>query len=174
MSKLCKDEIEATMDIIQTEYDKRFADTFKKVKEIYKRMQSEVRPINDTELGWVLVDLPMLLFDVSEQVSQLKAAYEVGKLSCKEKLHTFVEQSTAKTVALKQIEAEAKLSEYKADLVIYHTLIQRVENEIDLARELIMGAKKIWDSRRKTEQVNPIAPVPEYKAPKTPIFGSEG
>lgn len=173
MSKLCQDEIEATMDIIQSEYDKRFADTFKKVKEIYKRMQSELRPINDTELTWVIVDLPMLLFDVSEQLSQLKAAYEVGKLSCKEKFAQFMEQSEAKTVKQKEIEAEAKLAEYKADLVIYHTLIQRVENEIELARELIMGAKKVWDSRRKTEQVNPVAPVPEYKSPKTPIFGSE-
>lgn len=171
---VCKEEIQDTLDLIQNEYDKRFADKFSKVKSIYKQMRSELRPINDSELTWVLVELPMTLFDVSEQVSQLKAAYEVVKLTIKEKEATYMQESTAKTATEKKAEAEVKLTEYKVDLIIYQNLIQRVDNELDLARELIMGCKKIFDSRRKTEQSNPVSvsDCPTYN--KTPIFGSEG
>lgn len=170
----CEQEINATLDIIQKEYDLRFADKFKQVKEISARMRSEVRPISDAELNWVLIDLPMILFDVSEQLSQIKTSFEVLKLTSKEKEAELIGKSTAKTATAKKAEAELQMTEYKAEIIIYQALIQRVDNEVDLARELIMGAKKIFDSRRKTEQVNPVSPVNGVPSYKTPIFGSEG
>ena len=167
-----QEEIIGMLDWIQHEYESRFAMYFADVKKMYKRLQSEEKPITDEELSWIMINLPMTLFDVSEKLTQLRASLEVVKLRCKEQEAEFINNSTAKTATAKKAEAELKLIEPKAMQAVYATIINRVENEISFAKELIMGAKKVWDSRRKTEQSIPIAigNVPEYK---TPIFGSE-
>lgn len=168
-----QEEIVGMLDWIQHEYDTMFASYFSQVRTMYKRLQSENKPITDDELSWVMVDLPMILFDVSEKLTQLKTTVEIIKLKNKEQEAELIRDSTAKTATAKKAEAELKMIEPKAMLAVYQTIVNRVENEITFSRELIMGAKKIWDGRRKTEQSNPVSitNVPEYK---TPIFGSEG
>ena len=56
-------------------------------------------------------------------------------------------------------EAESKMEEYTILSNALETLITRVDSEISFSRELIMSAKKIFDARRNTEQVNPINPI---------------
>jgi hypothetical protein len=174
---LYEEEITGMIDWIQHEYDKRFSEYFKDVRSMFKRMQSESRPITDDELSWILVELPMILFDVSEKLNELKVATEVAKLKCKEREAELMAKSEAKTIAEKKADVELQMVEPRALHSVYHTIVNRVERELEFSRELIMGAKKIWDGRRKTEQINPIAVnnLPDYKPSekKTPIFGSE-
>ena len=176
-----REEIVGMIDWIQHEYDAEFATYFKDVRNMFKRLQSEEKPITDKELNWILINLPMTLFDVSEKLSKFDVTSEIIKLKIKEQEADIIKNSSEKTATAKKAEAESKLVEPKVLLTVYQALINRVENEMDFAKELIMGAKKIWDSRRKTEQSNPVTPVaetstfigsiPEYK---TPIFGTEG
>ena len=170
-TELYKTDIEETLNWCENKYNQLFGADFQGVKNLSKRMQSVSKPITDAELQWILVELPMHLFNASEQLSQFRTALEVVKIRMKEQEAELMKQSTAKTVTQKKSEAEAAQSEAKANCLLYQAVITRVENEISLAKELIMGAKKVWDSRRKTETANPVSfqdGIPEYK---TPIFG---
>lgn len=165
-TNLFKEEIDATIEWCEHEYNDRFGVYFKDIKDMRKRFQSTDQPITDKELSWILIDLPMVLFDVSEKLSQLKVAAEVVKLRMKEQEVDLMSKSTAKTITQKRAEAELQLTEPKAQLAVYKSVISRVDNELDLARELIMGSKKVWDARRRTEGIHPvniIEPIPEYK-----------
>lgn len=168
---LFKEDIDETVKWCNDQYDKMFAVYFKEVRELHKRLQSASRPITDDELQQILVDLPMQLFSASEQLSQYKTALEVIKLRIKAQEAEVLRKSTARTAELRKSEAEMSQYEEKIQYSLYHSVVARVENEIELAKELIMGAKKIWDARRKTEGANPVGyvnGVPEYK---TPIYG---
>lgn len=170
-TELYKEDIDATLEWCENKYAQLFAADFQGVKDLSKRMQSVSKPITDAELQWILVELPMHLFNASEQLSQFRTALEVVKIRMKEQEAELMKRSMAKTITQKKSEAEAAQSEAKANCLLYQAVITRVENEISLAKELIMGAKKVWDSRRKTETVNPVSfqdGIPEYK---TAIFG---
>ena len=160
-------------------YEKAFARYFKNVKELSKRLSSTTRPITDAELNTILIDLPIALFDASESLSQVKMTLEVIKLKAKEDEYELLKKATAKTVTERKDEVAVQMTEAKVLMIAYEAIISRVESEISLSKELIMGAKKIWDSRRRTEESNPVSPIdsnkkqdinklPEYK---TPIFG---
>jgi hypothetical protein len=165
-TSLFKDDVDSILEWIEQEYKVRFSEYFNGVRDLYKRLQSESRPITDDELSRILINLPMTMFDVSEKLNELKVATEVMKLKLKEMEADLISKSAAKTATAKKAEAELKLTEPKILYEIYRTLIQRVENELAFAKELIMGAKKIWDGRRKTEQIMPvdINNLPEYEA----------
>ena len=66
--------------------------------------------------------------------------------------------------------------EYEVLHAAYVSIVTRVENEQTFAKELIMGAKKVWDSRRSADNSNPVGLVvpelPEYNPTKskTPIY----
>ena len=166
-----KEDIDETVNWCNQQYNAIFASYFQDVHNLHKRLQSDSVPITDDELQTILVDLPMQLFDASEQLSQFKTALEVVKLKMKEQEAMVLKSSKAKTAALRKSEVEMAQYEAKVKSVLYQSIISRVENEISLSKELIMGAKKIWDARRRTEGANPVAyinGIPEYK---TPIYG---
>ena len=170
-TELYKADIEETLDWCENKYNQLFAADFQEMKNMSKRLQSASKPITDAELQWILVELPMHLFNVSEQLNQFKTALEVVKVKMKEQEADIMKRSTAKTLALKKSEVEQAQYEAKINCILYQSIIFRVESEISLSKELIMGAKKIWDARRKTETANPVSfpnGIPEYK---TPIFG---
>lgn len=173
------DDINDVSGWCDSNYEKGFSKYFKGIRELSKRLSSNSRPITDNELQHILIDLPMALFDASEALSKLYLALEVIKLKSKEEECQFVKTSTAKTITERKDEAAVQMTETKVLMIAYQTLISRVENEISLSKELIMGAKKVWDSRRRTEESNPVNPIdpdkkqdinrlPDYK---TPIFG---
>ena len=157
-------------------YNELFSDNFREVRSMYKRMKSEIHPITDEELEYILTTFPMELFTVAENLNKLRLDREVVKLKNKETYENLRESATKESQALDMKKSEAQeyinhkiaqqFVEYEVVLSAYDAIIGRVENEQSFSRELIMGAKKIWDSRRSSERVNPVGPavaeLPEY------------
>ena len=140
-------------------YLKSFATYFADVKDLYKSLSSKKRPITDAELEEILTTLPLQLITVSEVLSQFKISKEVVTLTLKQKEADHIKNSSATSVTQKKEEAATAVLEYKLVQTVYATVISRVENEISFSRELIMSAKKIWDARRSTDNVNPTGNV---------------
>lgn len=160
-------------NIVDEEYNIRFSDNFKKMRELYDRLKSNVSPITDDELSYILTTLPLELFDVSEKLNSIKLRCEILKLDEKRKISDIkLKNPYDPDSILTKTEHQDYLnnmitSEVEEDLIvlaIYKTLIDRVESERTYAKELIMGAKKIWDSRRSAEDSSPIqvSDLPEY------------
>ena len=160
-------------------YNQMFAENFANVREIYSRMKSNVHPITDDELEYVLTTFPMELFTISENLTKLRLDCAVVKLKNKDKsdevrsqLEAAVNSDTFEPMSksnkqdyiLRTLNHE--MTEYNILLAAYNSLITRVESEQSFARELIMGAKKVWDARRAGESANPVSPtaseLPEY------------
>lgn len=170
MNNLYESEVDSIVADYNSVYDEMFGKYFNDVNQLYRRMQSDKHPISDDELSWVLISLPLMLFDVSEQLNSLKLKCSVIQLKHKQDKIKRIRESSAKTVAAKQDDAFEQLIDNDIVIAIYQAVVDRVESEISLARELIMGAKKIWDGRRKTEESNPVGinNLPDYKVP---IYG---
>ena len=160
-------------------YAKYFEEHFKGVRELYERMKSYIHPITDDELEYILTMFPLELFTVAEHLNQIRLDREVVKLKNKEKIETLRKQlveESSEFEMLTKSERQAWVThqivtsstEYEVLLAAYDTIISRVENEQSFSRELIMGAKKIWDSRRSGEHANPVnsadlqPEIPEY------------
>lgn len=153
------DEVSEWCDRI---YCENFGSHFVDARELFKRLQSKEHPITDTELQWILLDLPMDLFDVSEVLNRFRLNIEVIKVGIKHKETEVDADDKRRSSKVSILTLENKLL-----LSAYATIITRVENEISFCKELIMGAKKIWDGRRRSEESAPTAPIednlPEYK-----------
>lgn len=156
------EDIESWVD---EQYDRFFRSCFDKVNQIHSSMKSHTRQISDSELEWILTELPMELFSISENLNKIRLDAEVIKLRKKS-----IRRDVDGRFAIKAKDEKLTKSEIKnlvdAEMVehdilssAYSSLIARVESEISFSRELIMGCKKIWDARRKTETSNPISEV---------------
>jgi hypothetical protein len=164
MSENTKD-IESVVSWCSEIYDEKFAEYFLNARVLFERVQSKTHPITDDELSQILIDLPMKLFDVSEILNQFRLSYEVVKLRNKQKESDLMKSSSETTAPKRKSDAELQMIPDKLLVTAFDSVITRVENEISFCRELIMSSKKIWDARRKTEQVNPISEVsdlPDY------------
>ena len=175
---LSNDDIQSVQKYYNDIYEQHFSSYFSDSHDLFERLQSKSHPITDDELSWILISLPINLFEVSEELNKQRLIHEVLKIKYKEKETEFVKKSTAKTVTQRKDEAVMQMIGEKLMILIYASIISRVESEIALSRELIMGAKKIWDARRKTDTVMPVGEVessntalPNYN--KTYIHGSE-
>lgn len=161
------DDIDAVSEWCETLYQDNFGNHFVDARVLFDRLQSKEHPITDDELSWILLDLPIDLFDVSEVLNRFRLNFEVVKMRIKQKESEIAKNSSEPTAAKRNAEAAMLTIEDKILMSAYSSVISRVESEITFCKELIMGAKKIWDGRRKTESVNPVAPVedelPEYK-----------
>lgn len=155
------EDIEAVNNWAEEVYQKHFQSHFVEQQELYRRVKSSANPITDTELEQILTDLPLELFTVSESLSKFKTSIEVMKLRLKEKQADVMKESQEKTVTGRQQEAELATLEENLVITVYKGIVSRVQNEMDFSRELIMSAKKIYDSRRQTESSMPVSPVEE-------------
>ena len=133
-------------------YNKYFASYFKKEAEMHTRFQDTDRPITDSELSWIITALPLELFSVSNALAQFRKHNEIVKLKIKQRKDNKDEDGLD--------------AEYKLMTIIYAAVINRVEQEISFSKELIMGAKKVWDARRSSEQ----APIGEIVPPELPDY----
>jgi hypothetical protein len=137
-------------DALVTEiYDKYFAKYFKREIEMHLRFQDPDVPITDKELEWLITSLPLELFSVSNALAQFKQHNEIVKLKVKQRSKN------------KDSDPDGLDEEYKLMSIIYSSVILRVEQEISFSKELIMGAKKVWDARRTGEH----APISEIVIP---------
>lgn len=181
-------DIEAVQKFCDEIYNEHFSSNFKKVRELYQRMKSDIHPITDEELEYILTTFPLELFVISEQLNKIRLNSEVVKLKNKETIEKLRNDAIAEATAhgLNKTQTNEYVShvlnrsmvEYEVLLSAYNSIITRVENEQTFSKELIMGAKKVWDARRNTDLTNPVGEVvpelPEYniKAGKTPVYGS--
>lgn len=155
-----KEDFDAADALVDKIYDKYFARYFKKEAEMHIRFKDAEVPITDKELEWLITSLPLELFSVSNALAQFKQHNEIVKLKIK--------QRKSKDKA----EVDDGLDdEYKLMSIIYASVITRVEQEISFSKELIMGAKKVWDARRSGEK-SPIAEsIPEPTLPDYTVNG---
>ena len=166
------DEICAVRDEMYAEI---FSELFSRVTELYQRFRSEVRPITDDELETILTEIPLRLFTVSERLADIRMRMSVTKLENKHKRTSLIksyiispEYDGYSQSAIREFVSNRADDEMRDDeiaVMVYSSLIDRIEGEISFSRELIMGAKKLWDARR-SNATNPVAPVvpelPEY------------
>ena len=153
------EDIDAVQSWSDEIYQSHFSEYFKDQRDLYMRLKSKQHPITDSELEDILTTMPLELFTVSEILSQFKVSMEVIKIKVKQLEAEKVAESEQKAMTNKKEEAALKTLEHKLLSTVYSTVISRVTNEIDFSRELIMGAKKIWDSRRNTDSSNPVGHV---------------
>lgn len=175
------EEYAEDMESIQTFCDelylRNFADNFSEVRKLYARMKSKVHPITDEELEYVLTTFPLELFMAAENLNKFRLNFEVVKLKNRETIETIRKTALADASANGLNKSQTtdyvnhaiaeNMVEYEVLSSAYSSVITRVENEQTFSKELIMGAKKIWDSRRSSETSNPVSPViaeelPEY------------
>ena len=156
-------------DIVSKIYTKLFQDSLSDVPKMYeklKRSQNSVA-ITDSELEWILTTLPLRLYDIAEAKSRLDLHVELLKLYIKETELSVLNNSEQANEQKRREEAYTAVHDAKQLVQVYTSVLERVESEISFSRELIMGAKKIWDSRRAEEQINPVGEVtsslPEYE-----------
>ena len=156
---------------------------FDGVRKTFTRMEKTSTPITDSELEWVLTSLPMELFSISEKLNQLRLQSEFVKLKNRRDKRQADEISRAiqKHEDVSSRIQNPEYDEIGASLVseALSSVIRRIENEISFSKELIMGAKKIWDSRRRAEGSNPVGEVvpgedlPDYQPPAGRRQGKE-
>lgn len=160
VAQLTSADVLAVQNWVDTEYDALFAEYFADLHALSRRMSSKLSPITDEELQELLIDLPLKLFSVAENINSLTLKLEVLKLQNKKLVTEKVKVSKESTATLKKDSAEAEIFENKVLELACGSLLDRVQREVAYARELIMGAKKIWDARRRTDVVNPVSEVP--------------
>lgn len=138
------------MSAIDAKYSKDFFDiekwaetlhneNFGKFFEIQNKYKESVatEKLSDGDLEVILMTLPLELFQVAEILNNFKLRVETIKMSISSKMK--LKSST---------DSEPNVEEDKLLLSAYQIVITRVEKEMSYSRELIMSAKKLWDSRR--------------------------
>ena len=155
-------DLQAVEGLVNSMYKNNFSEYFKGAREMFSRLDSKLHPIADDELNWILIDLPIKLFDVSEKLSQFKMKYETLKLLLKKKetdLTADAKDNGYKASDIKTL-ISAETVEDRLLINAYASVISRVESEVTFAKELIMSGKKIWTARRETDVSNPVSEIP--------------
>ena len=153
-----KDDFKAADDVVDEIYKNYFAKYFSKEAEMYNRFQDSEKSITDKELEWIITSLPLELMAASDALAQFKQHNEIIKLTIKQR---------------KALTQEDIDNEYKLMSIVYNCVITKVEHKLSFSKELIMGAKKVWDARKHTEQINPINEVnslPDYQPLKRQTY----
>lgn len=170
-----EDDIIAVTSWCDEMYDSIFSPYFDNVRNLYQRLNSKTKPITDDEMEDILTVLPLNLFTVAESLNKFRVELEVHKMKMK-KLKRHLLDSSIETSQTRRLEdAQHQLIEHELLCSAYTSVITRVEGEISFSRELIMGAKKIYDGRRATERINPVSEstvdqdLPEY-VPNSPVY----
>ena len=177
MDKVSKD-IEEVNQWAEEEYNKYFAPYFKGETDLYNRMKSSEDPITDSELEWILTDLPLELFCVTEQLSRLKTSQEVIKIAIKKTEREYIKTHTGGSESKRKEEASELTIDDKLLVSVYDGIADRVSRQMTFSKELIMSAKKIWDARRSDGTLMPevnsskevAVELPEYDMSKVNDF----
>lgn len=147
------DDLERVVTWCDNQYQDNFAEYFEDVRNLYRRLQSDNNPITDSELEQILIEVPLQLFAVSEQLNQFNAKIELLKLQIRKTQYESMQSSTQTSKEDMKLEASYNCIEEEMLLKEFKTVVDRVEREISFSRELIMSAKKIWTARKSTESL---------------------
>lgn len=167
--KVYEDDVDAVQQWCDQIYAETFESYFVKQRELYTRLNSTLTPITDTELESILIDVPLMLFNVSEKIAAFNLRTEVIKMRLKERSAEAEAAAEGSQSARKEAAALQLISD-QILITACTNVIQRVDREISFSRELIMGAKKIWDARRRTDSANPISEVEKPDVPVLPEY----
>ena len=167
VAKLNGEDADSVISWVEEQYNQKFSEYFGDLHILSSRISSKSMPITDEELECVLIDLPLKLFSVAEEINRLTLNLEVIKLKNRKTLTDKVKLSKESTAALKKEVAESEMFEERVLELAYSCLLDRIQREVSYSKELIMGAKKVWDSRRKADTSNPVSEIP---TPKRPIY----
>lgn len=169
-----EDDIQEVIDWCDETYDTNFAPYFEDVYSLRKELDSKSHPITDESLERILTYVPIQLFSVSEMLSKFTLSLEVLKLKMKETEHEVAKNSTASTATKRQEEAAISILGDKLLITAYQSILTRVEKEMSYTRELIMGAKKVWDARRRTDGSMPVGEIDSSDYDYRPPAGNMG
>ena len=170
-SAASESDIQSVSGWVDDQYTLRFSTYFEDLQRLVDRMASKTHPITDEELESILIDLPLKLFSAAEQINALKLNLEVVKLRNKKTLTEKIKASKESTATMRKDVAESEMFEDKVLEFAYSGLLDRVDREVSYARELIMGAKKVWDARRKADSVNPVSENNYTHNSRTAVYG---
>lgn len=151
-----EEDIRAVQDWAKEMYEEYFSSYFSGQRELYTRFESKSHPITDAELEIILIDVPLKLFTVAEALSQFRIGQEVTKLKARQIEREKEIESLESSETKRKAEASFATLEHKLLITVQSAVVEHVEREISFSRELIMGAKKIWDSRRSAEGAMPV------------------
>lgn len=151
-----KEDFAAADKLVDEIYNRYFITYFQKEVEMHSRFRDAEVPITDLELSWIITALPLELFSAANALSQFKQHNEIVKLKIKQRSKN------------KNSDPDGLDEEYKLMSIIYSSVITRVEQEMSFSKELIMGAKKVWDARRNSENapISEVIPAPEPELPE--------
>lgn len=161
IGRIEKDNLEI-LKWMDDEYDHNFSDFFKIPEKLSKKLKQNT--ITDDELTEIMINLPLDLIDASTEVSKYKVCIECTKVDVKRLKLNLTAIKDKKSY--EYMELNSKILNNDLVLNVNTALIERVEKQITLCKELIMSAKKIWDARRKSEQVMPINEIDIDKIPE--------
>lgn len=141
------------------QYLRRFEPYFCEMRNLMYAMERKDLAITDDELKKILIDVPFKLFQAAEAISSMTLALEAIKSKGKQyELDAASGAITKEENAKLQIDNRLVVSSYTA-------VLERANRECSYARELIMGAKKVWDSRRRADTSMPVGIVGDDDSP---------
>lgn len=153
-------------------FSKKFSYYFDKVIELYDKMSTcSNSQFSNSDLEWILTSLPLNLISAAETINDFRLSYEVVKLNSKQRYAEYLNEVPDFSNTAKKEYADNKSLDDKLLMMAYSSLITRAENQISYCKELIMGAKKVWDSRVKSEDVVPINPIDTSGKSDLPDYG---
>ena len=155
------EDISAIQDWVQEMFSSIFGESFNEIQSLYAQLKNADHPIGDAELERLLTILPLDLVEASEKLNGLRLTFETVKLKNKDTErdlnHKYSNDKNIPATVRKDI-VDSAMSEYKLYAIAYSALISRAEGHISFCKEMIMAAKKIFDSRRAAEAAIPIGP----------------
>ena len=171
--KAIKDDVDSAISFSDSIYEETFSHYFSKVHELYSKMKSKEDIIPDNDLEWILTSLPLELFSVSADLTRLKTTSEVLKAEAKKREYYLVGEYKARGMSATEAKEIASIETEDVKLLIssYNSLFERVEKEVSFARELIMSAKKVWDSRRAFDAPMPV--IKQQEEPDLPYYDTK-
>ena len=150
-----REDFAAADTLVDEIYNKYFAEGFKRISDLEEAFRNTGNPISDEQLEQIITTIPMDLYMISASLAQFKQHHEIVKLTTKQRKKSKLDEDID--------------TEYQLMTIVYNSVIDRVECQISFTKELIMGAKKIWDARRRTDTTNPIKDtyinLPDYDNP---------
>jgi hypothetical protein len=170
---------EKIIAFIDKTYNNIFGELFSKMEEVGRSL-AEQKPISDSDLEYILVSLPLDLMQISEKLNDIRMINETLKLKHSDlkqdalnKYNDWYEGKAkhAGCSATAFVNSSSDVRNSELYQKILSNIITRVADRLSYSRELIMGAKKIWNARRATEQLMPVGELdidklPEYAPPK--------
>lgn len=170
------EDFEAMENYTDELYESMFAHDFSYVHALSDAMKNEYKPVSDDVLEQILIEVPLKLFDISESLNKLQMQIQVVKLKLKklkiEKRKLVMENSPELTQSYVNELVQYETFDDELLVIALSRVTERVQSEISYTKELIMGAKKVWDRRKETESSMPVAPIdPSKDVPSyTPNF----